>query len=645
MFAIETSPSRSESSSTSNTDDTSSSTQSVNTVFYDFVDFQPPKGFGTDLSRVKNDESPSPHQESSEEEYSGPWPKPKPGYTRRLIRMIRIPLLFRLRPEIERAVAEGLPPACPGECASCCRPRSPPSTRSRAGRGRFIIWSTRRISPPWTGLAAALARIGNIASDGRPILGLDARDLLEIALGSGPDCLSGAGPYLDAVVRRAGSQSGFDSIAECYGDLARHIFAVETGLSSDPAMNWRLSRSIPTGWSPVRTPIRRRKLGREATPLHHAPTTSPSAARWKPARAMCGTVEFFPEEGKYHLDGHRKCGVKLSPRETLAQGGRCPVCGGPDDRRRPAPRRGARRPRQPTRRRRRRRARYRALSPCRKCSASSRAAGRRARPSSAVTAGCSQRSAPNSAFCRRVPLEDISRADSSLLAEAMARLRAGKVIRDAGYDGEYGVIRLFETDELRRRTAGGCCLRRRRRLPCPLCGRLAQQSTTRRSLRGRPTPTPNPSATGAGRRWPAGGGEPQRASAPSAARRRSARGGVRGRWPAADCRRAGLGQDPHADRIASRISSLSAASPAAHCLAITFTRRAAAEMRERLHAMLGADADGIAVHTFHSLGLAILREHAARRRPAARLPRRRRSRARRRAGRGARVCRDRARKI
>jgi hypothetical protein len=92
MFAIETSPSRSESSSTSNTDDTPSSTQSVNTVFYDFVDFQPPKGFGTDLSRVKNGESPSPHQESSEEEYSGPWPKPKPGYTRRLIRMIRIPL-------------------------------------------------------------------------------------------------------------------------------------------------------------------------------------------------------------------------------------------------------------------------------------------------------------------------------------------------------------------------------------------------------------------------------------------------------------------------------------------------------------------------------------------------------------------------
>ena len=92
MFAIETSSSKSESSWTSNTDDTFSSTQSVNTVFYDFVDFQPPKGFRTDLSRVKNDESPSPDQESFEEEYSGPWPKPKPGYTRRLIRMIRIPL-------------------------------------------------------------------------------------------------------------------------------------------------------------------------------------------------------------------------------------------------------------------------------------------------------------------------------------------------------------------------------------------------------------------------------------------------------------------------------------------------------------------------------------------------------------------------
>ncbi len=95
-------------------------------------------------------------------------------------------------------------------------------------------------------LAASLGRIGNIASDGRPILGLDSRNLLEIALDSGPDSYLVAGAYLDPLVAALGSQSGFDSIQECYGDLAPHIFAVETGLSSDPAMNWRVSSSTAT---------------------------------------------------------------------------------------------------------------------------------------------------------------------------------------------------------------------------------------------------------------------------------------------------------------------------------------------------------------------------------------------------------------
>src|SRR5690348_6186676 len=127
---------------------------------------------------------------------------------------------------------------------------------------------------------------------------------------------------------RPQGESGFDSISACYGDLADHIFAVETGLSSDPPMNWRLSmldRYRLVSNSDAHSPG---KLGREATTFDCALDYFALRQALETGEGYVGTVEFFPEEGKYHLDGHRKCGVKLSPRETLAQGGRCPACGG-----------------------------------------------------------------------------------------------------------------------------------------------------------------------------------------------------------------------------------------------------------------------------------------------------------------------------
>ena len=175
-------------------------------------------------------------------------------------------------------------------------------------------------------LAASLGRIGNIASDGRPILGLDSRNLLEIALESADSYLVPAHiwtPWFAAL----GSQSGFNSIAECYGDLAAgHIFAVETGLSSDPAMNWRVSsldRYRLTSNSDAHSPG---KLGREATRFSCAPDYFAIRHALETGAGYDGTVEFFPEEGKYHMDGHRACGVRLDPAETLRLGGRCPVC-------------------------------------------------------------------------------------------------------------------------------------------------------------------------------------------------------------------------------------------------------------------------------------------------------------------------------
>jgi DNA helicase-2/ATP-dependent DNA helicase PcrA len=202
-----------------------------------------------------------------------------------------------------------------------------------------------------------------------------------------------------------------------------------------------------------------------------------------------------------------------------------------------------------------------------------------------------------------------------VLAEAVARLRAGKVIRDAGYDGEYGVIRLFEPDELRRRTAGGMLFESPPAVPVPVVRESAQAKYhPSKPPQDLPTPTPNPSPQGGGETQAAqGGGDTHAAPASDVlssldADQRAAASVVKG--PLLIVAGPGSGKTRTlVHRIAHLVADCGVAG--AQCLAITFTRRAAAEMRERLHAMLGPDAGGIAVHTFHSLGLAMLREHAA----------------------------------
>jgi DNA helicase-2/ATP-dependent DNA helicase PcrA len=178
-----------------------------------------------------------------------------------------------------------------------------------------------------------LERIGNIRSDGRPILGLDSRELLALLLETDErDMLIPAHiwtPWFSAL----GAKSGFDSIEECYGDLTRHIPAIETGLSSDPPMNWALSsldRYAIISNSDAHSPD---KLGREATIFDMEFSYNGLFAAMRDG--VRATVEFFPEEGKYHCDGHRKCGVCLGPEdasvnETLPSGEKiCPVCGKP----------------------------------------------------------------------------------------------------------------------------------------------------------------------------------------------------------------------------------------------------------------------------------------------------------------------------
>ena len=239
------------------------------------------------------------------------------------------PGLYCLAPPFQAAADEGVPPSCrmpvrfmvTGEISSIYR---------RDGRGRRVhsvvllpsLAAAERLN-------AKLAVLGNIVSDGRPILGLDPRDLLELLLEADPRAALIPAHIWTPWFSMLGAKSGFDSLEDCFGELSPHIFAVETGLSSDVPMNRRI-RSLDgvtlVSNSDLHSPD---NLGRNANIFFGPPGYDAMLEGLRTADpAICGgTVDLFPEEGKYHLDGHRKCGVCLTPEESLALGNRCPVCG------------------------------------------------------------------------------------------------------------------------------------------------------------------------------------------------------------------------------------------------------------------------------------------------------------------------------
>ena len=188
-------------------------------------------------------------------------------------------------------------------------------------------------------ISSKLSLIGNINSDGRPILGFDSRNLLEIILECSPECVLIPAHIWTPWFALFGSKSGFDRIEECYGDLTENIFALETGLSSDPAMNRCLSALDNFALISNSDAHSAPNLGREANIFNGTPSWSGmfdalrmTAKRLDQTGRSCrfmGTMEFFPEEGKYHLDGHRACGVVLNPSESRELGNICPRCGKP----------------------------------------------------------------------------------------------------------------------------------------------------------------------------------------------------------------------------------------------------------------------------------------------------------------------------
>lgn len=301
-------------------------------------------------------------------------------------------------------------------------------------------------------IQAVLESIGNIHSDGRPILGLDSRNLLEIVLEADPLAYLIPAHIWTPWFSVLGSSSGFDRVEDCFGDLTRHVFAVETGLSSDPLMNWRLRQLDPfvlISNSDAHSPA---KLGREAT-VYDTELSYPGIYRAlsdPKDQGLAGTVEFFPEEGKYHYDGHRLCKTRLHPKETQGYNGLCPVCGKPvtvgvmarvealADR--PE---GEKPPRWRP---------YRNLIPLAEIIAEAKGI---VSPSAKAVQLLYQKMLAvlgNELFIlQQAPLKDIEVLAGDLIAEGIRRMRDGKVAIAAGYDGEYGKVHLFsDTDRCRR---------------------------------------------------------------------------------------------------------------------------------------------------------------------------------------------------
>ena len=291
-------------------------------------------------------------------------------------------------------------------------------------------------------MAQRLEKIGNIHSDGRPILGLDSHDLLEMMLDVCPEGILIPAHIWTPHFSVLGAKSGFDSVEECFEELAPYIHALETGLSSDPAMNWRISkldRYQLVSNSDAHSPS---KLGRVANLLDIDCSYEGLYRAIQTGEGLEGTVEFFPEEGKYHFDGHRKCGVSLSPVEAERLGGICPVCGkkltmGVDHRVEQLADRAEGFVKKDGKK-------YESLVPlpevistCMGYSAASK-----------KVQGCFEQMIQTLGtefdILRNVPSEDIKSCAGERIAEGIENVRTGNVKRIPGYDGEYGKIELFE---------------------------------------------------------------------------------------------------------------------------------------------------------------------------------------------------------
>ncbi len=428
---------------------------------------------------------------------------------------------------------------------------------------------------------AKLSQIGNLEADGRPILGLPSRDLLEIVLETSEHAHFIPAHIWTPWFSMFGSKSGYDSVKECFRDLSGHIFALETGLSSDPEMNWRLSmldKYTLVSNSDAHSP---QKLGREANLFDTERSYYGLFDALKTKKGFLGTYEFFPEEGKYHMDGHRKCDVCFEPEESIRHKNLCPKCGQPltigvlhrvtelSDRRQPQRPEGA--------------ADFHYIIPLPEILSEIKGTSS---SSKAVQQSFQQTiSSFGNEFTllNDTPVEEIEKKAGIVVAEAIKRMRAQEVNPQGGYDGEYGVIKIFKDGELAALTG-----------QMNFFGMAGVNKTTKRKSKEteirQQTTVVDPVEES---------GTPSLNAAQQAAC--EAEGAVL------------VTAGPGTGKTKTLISWIT------HCIqqrnarpqevfAVTFTNKAANEMKERLAAVLGDRSRGITLGTFHSLCFAILQE-------------------------------------
>ncbi|MGQ9464107.1 MAG: endonuclease Q family protein [bacterium] len=292
-----------------------------------------------------------------------------------------------------------------------------------------------------------LGKYGRLEADGRPILSLPTDEMLKALLDISPEAFIVPSHIWTPWFSLFGSNSGFDSIEECFGELTNEVFAMETGLSSDPAMNWRLScldKFSLISNSDAHSPNR---LGREANVFSEELNyhSLKEVLKNKDRSRFLFTIEFYPEEGKYHFDGHRRCQVRMSPKEAKLNNNICPVCSRnitvgvlhriemladrdegyiPEN---SIP--------------------YKNLIPLEEIIAEAMGVGR-------DTVGVKNE---YQRLCKifgsefeillNTPIEELKNNAQEKIAQGIERMRRGDVIINPGYDGEFGTIKIFEPQE------------------------------------------------------------------------------------------------------------------------------------------------------------------------------------------------------
>ncbi len=350
------------------------------------------------------------------------------------------PGLFKLKKKYRTEMDKDLPEACknPVRFMLSVEISNIYKKKDKVRKVHSLIYSPDLASADR--LNKALTQIGNIKSDGRPIIGMHAKDLLLMTLDSSEDNVLIPAHIWTPHFSVLGAASGFDSIEECFEDMAAQVFALETGLSSDPPMNWMLSdldRFVLVSNSDAHSPS---KLAREANifTCDLSYFEMMRALRNKNKKGFGGTLEFFPEEGKYFYDGHRNCQQRMSPEETMSEDGKCPKCGKKvtvgvlhrvsvlaDRRRGFEPKNSFG---------------FESIIPLAEIIAGTFDCGVNTKKVSKAYLSLLEQFGNELYILRHCPASELKQAGFEVLADSLERMRSGRISVTEGYDGEFGII-------------------------------------------------------------------------------------------------------------------------------------------------------------------------------------------------------------